>query len=260
MNKSETITAVIPARNEENNIERCIKSLSWCNNIVVMSMGNDNTSALAKKLGAEVVEKYTSEKNDFIAVQKNINWAIDHSKTDWILRIDADEEVTPELKNEIENILASRAKLQRSPVAYGVPRNQYFWGGFLKGGDWAYDRLIRLFRRDSASYDPIVHVHEQLSVKGETAELTHALNHYSHPTLKVAVDKFNIYTSIQINELNDSYIQAVMKMLFLPPYIFLRWIFWNNGYRDGLRGIVAGGMRAWYEFMLYAKYLESIKK
>lgn len=253
----QTITAVIPAKNEEENIERCIRSLDWCDKVIVMWMGSDKTGQLARKLGAEVVEKNKSEKNDFIAVQKNINWAIDHCGTDWVLRIDADEEVTAGLKKEILDILANR---DSEIAAYGVPRNQFFWGGFLKGGDWAYDRLVRLFRADAAKYDPIVSIHEQFTVKGAQGLLDNALNHYSHPTLKVAAHKFNIYTTLQIADMHDGYWQAVGKMLFLPPYIFLRWFFWHKGYRDGLRGIVAGIMRAWYEFLLYAKYLEAYNK
>lgn len=252
MPNKQTITAVIPAKNEAENIERCLKSLQWCDKIIVMWMGDDQTGTLAKRMGAEVVEMNKSEQSDFIGVQKNINWAIDNAKTEWILRVDADEVVTSELKNEIEHILMNPGKA----VAYGIPRKQFFWGGFLKGGDWAYDRLVRLFRPESARYEPIVQVHEQFKVKGETKYLAHHLLHYSHPTLSVAVRKFNDYTDVQIHEIHDSFFQAVMNMLIQPPYIFLRWMIWHHGYLDGLRGIVAGSFRAWYEFLLYSKYIE----
>ena len=229
-----------------------------------------------------------SDKDDFMAVQKNINWAIDNCKTDWVLRIDADEVVTEELKKEILKILttdsvscfppanAPPAKrglrvvgtptttatccYDKCVVAYGIPRAQYFWGGFLKGGDWAYDRLVRLFRPKHGRYDPIVPVHEQFRVDGKIGYLKNKLLHYSHPTLEEAIKKFDSYTTIQVAQFDESVPQAILKMIFLPPYIFLRWMIWHLGIRDGLRGIVAGAMRSWYEFILYAKYLEKKRR
>ncbi len=251
--KQSTITAVIPAKNEEKNIARCIGSVRWCDRILVMWMGDDKTGEIAKKMGAAVVEMNKSPKDDFIAVQKNINWAIDHCKTDWILRIDADEVVTDELKNEI--IENCKLKIENSPVAYGIPRKQYFLGDFLQGGDWAYDRLVRLFRPQCARYEPLVAVHEQFKVDGKIGYLKNAMFHYSHPTLNDVFRKFNSYTDVQINDMHDSLAVAVFKMLTQPPYVFLRWMIWHRGYRDGVRGIVAGALRGWYEFTLYKKYL-----
>lgn len=275
----QTITAVIPAKNEEQNIERSIKSVSWCDRILVLFMGDDKTGQISRKLGAEAVEMNKSQEDDFISVQKNVNWAIDHCKTDWILRIDADEVVTEELKNEILSIIAidsvpglppasarslravgnpSSRDIYRDSniVAYGIPRKQFFFGGFLKGGDWAYDRLVRLFKPKFARYEPLVQVHEQFKVNGNIGYLKNSLLHYSHPNLETAINKFNSYTSVEIKDLKESYFSALLKMVFLPPYIFLRWMIWHHGWRDGLRGIVAGLFRAWYEFILYAKYLE----
>ncbi|MDO8609939.1 MAG: glycosyltransferase family 2 protein [bacterium] len=245
----QTITAVIPALNEEKNIERCINSVLWCDKIMVMWMGNDKTGDIAKKMGAEVIKMNTSDKDDFIKVQKNINYAIDQCKTDWMLRIDADEVVTDELKNEIISTLSN------SPIAYGIPRAQYFWNGFLKGGDWAYDRLVRLFKPKFCRYDPIVAVHEQFKVNGHIGYLQNKLLHYSHPTLKDARNKFQKYTDVEIQDLHISKFEAALKMCTLPFYIFLRWIIWHQGYRDGVRGLVAGIYRGWYEYLLYSKYL-----
>jgi len=256
MNK-QTITAIIPAKNEENNIKRCIESLKWCDKIQVLWMGDDRTGELAKELGAEVVEMTKSTDSDFVAVQKNINWAIKNTETDWILRIDADEVVTPELRNEIERILTERFAIHDiRHMVYGLARKQYFMGQFLRGGDWAYDRLVRLFKKDAAMYDPIVKVHEQFKVTGEIGYLNGALEHYSHPTLNDAIRKFNIYTSMEAKALDISPSLALFKMIFLPPYIFLRWMIWHKGYKDGARGVIAGIMRGWYEFLVYAKYIQ----
>lgn len=260
--KRKTVTAIIPAFNEENNIERCIKSLMWCDNVQVLWMGNDKTGKIAESMGAEVLELNKDSKPNFIAVQKNINWAIDHATTDWILRVDADEVVTPELQKEIQEILTTDYALQttHSPKAYGLPRSQYFMGAFLKGGDWAYDRLVRLFQPKYARYEPIVEVHEQFKVAGEIGYLKNPLLHYSHPTLKDAIHKFNIYTSMEAKQLHESYLIAFLKMIFQPAYVFARWMIWHKGYKDGTRGVIAGFLRGFYDFLLYAKYIQRIKK
>jgi len=257
MGNSQTITALIPARNEEKNIKRCLESVKWCDKVMVLWMGDDKTGEIAKKSGAEVIARNKSNNDDFRLVQDNINWAIDNCKTDWILRIDADEVVTEELKNEIIEILNSKFLVHNSNIiAFGIPRNQYFLGGFLKGGDWAYDRLIRLFKPKFCRYDPIVQVHEQFKVKGRIDYIENALLHYSHPEFKDVIDKFQKYTDMEIRELKISKLNALFKMLTLPIYVFLRWTFWHHGYRDGWRGIVAGAMRGWYEYLVYSKYLK----
>ncbi len=250
----QTITAVIPARNEQRNIERCLESVKWCDEIIVMDMGDDNTAAIAKKMGVKVVKRNASHQDNYKLVQENVNWAIDHAKSDWILRIDADEEVTPELKEELLIILEHGSDC----AAYGVKRNQYFLGTFLKGGDWAYDRLIRFFKRDAARYDESVHVHEQFIVKGKIGYLQNALNHYSHPDFKTVVKKFQTYTDMQITDIHYSRPQAVYNLLTQPPYVFFRWMIWHHGYRDGIKGVIAGAMRGWYEFLLYKKYLSKL--
>lgn len=275
----QTITAVIPALNEEKNIERCIKSVLWCDKIIVMWMGSDKTEEIAKKLGAHVYTRRVLENDsttlrvnktdidDFRQVQENINWAIDHCKTDWMLRIDADEVVTDELKHEIQNVIRRNYQLPitnfqtnfkypiSNIVAFGIPRSQFFCGDFLKGGDWAYDRLVRLFKPKYCRYEPIVAVHEQFKINGQVGYLQNKLLHFSHPTLKDAVNKFQKYTDVEIQDLHISKISAFFKMFFNPIYVFFRWMIWHHGYRDGLRGVLAGTMRGWYEFLLYNKYL-----
>ena len=254
---SKSITAIIPAYNEEHNIERCIKSLLWCDKIQVLWMGDDQTDKLSQSLGAQVIEMNKSPDPNFISVQKNINWAIDHATTDWMIRVDADEVVTEELKKEIMSILNSQGSIstESSLVAYGAPRSQYFMGEFLKGGDWAYDRLVRLFKPKYARFNPIVEVHEQFKVDGQIGYLKNPLLHYSHPTLSDAISKFNVYTTMEAKQLHESYQTAFIKMIFQPAYVFARWMIWHKGYKDGTRGVIAGFLRGFYDFLLYGKYI-----
>ena len=252
----QTITAVIPAKNEEKNIERCLKSLLWCDKVIVISSGTDKTAGLAKKLGAEVIIKKSEGNDDFELLQRNLNEIINFCTTDWILRVDADEVVTPELVGEIKQVL-KRSTSQF--VAYGIPRRQYFIRKFLRGGDWAYDRLTRLFRPKFCRYDPIVKVHEQFKVNGKIGYLKEPLLHFSHPDMKTLMKKFDSYTTLEARELKENKISAFFKLIFLPPYIFLRWMIYHRGYRDGWTGVEAGYIRAYYDILVYTKYL-GIKK
>lgn len=255
----QTITAVIPAKNEEKNIERCIKSLLWCNKVLIISTGTDKTAEIARNLGAEVVEKNKSDRDDFEEVQRNLNWAIETCSTDWMLRVDADEVVTEELKNEIQYILNTKYLiLDTNPVAYGIPRVPNFLGTFLRGGDWAYDRLVRLFKPTFCRYEPVVKVHEQFKVNGKVGYLKNSILHHSHPDKKTLLKKFDSYTTLEAKQLKETKLSAFFKLIFIPPYIFLRWMIYHKGYRDGLVGIQAGLMRAYYDVLLYSKFLRSV--
>lgn len=253
----QTITAVIPAKNEERNIERCIASVLWCDKVLVISTGTDKTAEIARKLKVEVKEKNKSDADDFEELQRNLNWANETATTDWIVRIDADEVVTEELKKEIELLLTNPYPLDTSHsfVAYGIPRKQNFLGTFLTGGDWAYDRLIRLYKPQFCTYDPIVKVHEQFQVKGMVGYLKNAILHYSHPDKETLMKKFESYTTLEAQQLKEITLSALLKLIFIPPYVFFRWMIYHKGYKDGWMGLYAGAMRAYYDVLLYYKYL-----
>lgn len=249
-----TITALVPARaHDEHSLKQCIDSLLWCDSILILWMDGEKPLFLQNKKIALIEKAW--EGTPFIRVQKAINWALKNIESDWFFRVDADEVVTKELATEIQKIVHQEKTLD----AYGIPRKQFFWGGFLKGGDWAYDRLVRLFKSGIAHYSEKNSVHEQFIVNGTIGYTKNALLHYSHPTLAVAVEKFNTYTSLEIEDMHTSLFNAYVHMFLLPPYIFLRWLLWHHGYRDGMRGIVAALFRAWYEFLLWSKYIESKK-
>ena len=249
------LTIVIPAANESANIERCVRSaLALTDHVVVYCMGTDDTGGKAASLGAHVVT-WAPKLSPFSDVQEAINHAGDHCHTPWIMRIDADEEITPKLATEISQ------RLEHPPmnvVAYGIPRAQFFIGKFLYWGDWGYDRLVRLWQPSKARYEHAqdTHVHEQLTVHGEIGYLTERLNHYSHPSWAVLNEKFQKYTDLEARSLTISSAEAMMKALLLPPYITARWIIYHHGYRDGIWGIAAGFVRGWYDWLIYTKYVK----
>lgn len=244
------LTVIIPAGNEEENIERCVQSVIGWSRVVVICSGTDSTAKRAEKLGAHILQKKPTGKGIFIDIQHWINEVSDTTSTDWVMRLDADEVVPPTLKDELLEALDADFD------AYGIPRDQYFWGGFLKGGDWYYDRLVRLWRKGHAQYMNNNAVHEQVTVTGKTGYLNNRLEHYSHPTLSVYIDKINRYTDLETQSIRLTRNDALVKMILMPLYVWVRWFFYHHGYRDGWRGFVAATMRAYYEFLQYAKYTE----
>ena len=249
------LTIVIPAANESLNIERCVRSaLVVTDQVVVYCMGTDDTREKAERLGTRVVV-WPHKLSPFSDVQEAINHAVDTCQTPWIMRIDADEEITPALAQEIALLLGDQRT--SSVVAYGVPRAQFFIKKFLYWGDWGYDRLVRLWQPSKARYEHAAdtQVHEQLTVHGDVGYLKERLNHYSHPSWHVLNEKFQNYTDLESQSLTVSKLEALTKAIFLPPYVTARWIVYHHGYRDGFWGLVAGFVRGWYEWLKYTKYL-----
>lgn len=161
------ITAIIPTGNEEHNIVDAIKSLNFANEIMVVdSFSTDNTIALAKPL----VDTILQREYENSASQKN--WAIPQAKYEWILLLDADERVTPELKIEVNNIINSHTEYS----GFWIKRQNYFMGKKVRFSGWQGDKVIRLFKRDECKYEN-KHVHAEIISSGKIGILKNKLTH-----------------------------------------------------------------------------------
>ena len=181
------ISAVILAKNEEKKIGKTIKSLSFCDEVIVVDdESSDATVQIAQKTGVKVLSH--SKKNAFGGQR---NWAMEQAKNDWILFIDADEEVSENLKSEIENL-----KSQPDVVAYAIPRRDFFWDTELKYGETKTARtrgIIRLLKRGSGVW--IGAVHERYVASGKVRKLYGYLDHYSHDSISSFVQDINVYST-----------------------------------------------------------------
>jgi len=185
-----TISAVIITKNEERNIERCITSVRWADEVIVVDSGStDATAAISARLGARVIVKSW----EGFAAQKE--FAAAQASSDWVLSLDADEEVTPELRAEIQAMLSA----SREPAAdgYRMPRKSFFLGTWIRHGGWYPGYQMRLFRRSAAfmNHRP---VHEGFEVRGAVGTLDAPLNHYTYDTIRQYLDKMNDYTSLDV--------------------------------------------------------------
>ncbi|MBU1077712.1 MAG: glycosyltransferase family 2 protein [Spirochaetes bacterium] len=251
MKKQEKISFSLIAHNEEQNIGRCMQSIKWADEIILIDCAStDRTVPIAKKYTKKIFHR----KND---ANLNINksFGISKTKNKWVFYIDPDEQVTPSLKREILSVL----KNDQDCNAFKIPRKNFYIFRFLKHGGNYPDYQVRLFKKDKAEF-PNRHVHEKLHVKGKTGKLNSPFNHYPYSSIKEYIQKLNFYTSFQSKFWFDAGVRTNMiKLLFFiffrSNFMFIKKYFLKLGFLDGLAGLFAAlGHSATYiisNFKLY---------
>ncbi len=256
MAKIPTISAVLAAYNEEENIVDCLKSLKNFADEIIVVDGNsqDNTAALAKDNGASVIK--TTNKSMF---HINKNMAIRAASGKWILLMDADERVSLALAREIKQ------KIKGNPKENGfwINRRNWFLGGYLKKGGAYPDSVIRLFRNGKGIL-PEISVHEQVKVDGEVGVLKNDILHFADPDfaryLKRA-DRYTARTALEIAKSSPGFnLFVILKYLIYKPILtFLAIFIRHKGYTDGFRGFAWAFFSGAHHFYAYIKYWESEK-
>ncbi len=217
--------------NEEKFIGRCLASIKDIASeiIVVDGKSTDETVKIAKKFGAKIVE--TTNKTNFHINKKMAN---DSASGEWILQLDADEVVTPELGKEIKETI------NRNPEENGfwLPRANYFLGRFLRKGGTYPDYTLRLYRRGFGNL-PAKSVHEQAEVVGKTGYLKNDLLHYADRTFERYMMRFNRYTDIEAREVQGGLLKYLIWLpLFDRNQGFLSIYFRHLGFLDGFPGFI----------------------
>lgn len=239
------ITAIIPTKNEIDNIEAVIASVHFVDEILVIdSFSTDGTFEKAQALATKVLQR----EFDYHASQKN--WVIPQAKYEWILLVDADERVTPELKNEIQTLLKTE---QPKYDAYWIKRINHFMGQPVNYSGWRNDSVIRLFKRDLCKYEDL-YIHEEIITNGSVGNLNYKLEHYTYRNMDAYLSKMNLYATQQAKDYDK-------KMGKITPYHFVIKPFWGftkhyiiqSGFRDGFVGFTIGFIQAYVVFMRYVK-------
>ncbi len=284
--KNLRLSVVLATRNEEANIGRCLESVKKIASemIVVDEYSTDKTTEIAKRLGAKV---YLEPHHDIFHITKQK--ALDSAKGEWILQLDADEVVTPELADQIELVI-SNSRLVIPPeklrlfrkhqeliekrdgnigkaggpiVGYFIPRRNMFLGKPLIHAGVYPDGVIRLVKKGFARF-PQKSVHEQISLDGEVGWLSGDLLHYDSPTLKRYLARLNRYTDLIAKEYSE---QKVPKNIFSffsyviirPKLTFLSLYFRHKGFLDGVPGFLWSFFSASRFPLSYFKYLSKYK-
>ncbi len=241
----EKISAVIITYNEERKIEKCIRSLDFIDEIVVVdSFSTDNTVKIAKKLGASVFQRKFTTFGD----QKNFGNKM--AKNDFILSIDADEVVSKNLRDSI--IDECKRGLDENTV-YKIARKTWYLNGFLNHGGYYPEYKIRLFNKNFCSWDN-KKLHEGLifSKKLKTKKLKGDLYHYSYESIDHHLKKIILYSEIDKKSGDFS----TFKLLFSPPFRFFKSYILKLGFLDGIRGLIFCSFSSFSIFIRYSKKFE----
>ena len=238
--------------NEEANIASCLESVTWADELLVADSGSvDKTVAIAKSHNAKVIpvawDGYGRTKNQVLL----------QARGDWVLWLDADERVTPELASEINEIVHSPSV---EFAGYSVARRAFFLGRWIRHCGWYRSTVIRLFRRDKGRFSEHL-VHEKLILEGPVGRLKSDLIHLTDPNLDHYFKKFNRYTSLSAEEMHrDGKRFSLFDLLVRPLFTFFRMYILRRGFQDGLEGFILCVASSAHVFAKYAKLWEQEKK
>ncbi|MGH8199254.1 MAG: glycosyltransferase family 2 protein [Steroidobacteraceae bacterium] len=239
------LSACIITYNEADRIEACVRSVSFCDEVIVVdSHSTDATRELAATLGARIIER------DWPGYRSQKEFAVDAASNDWVLCLDADERVTDALRQEIERL---RAGGFGGYAGWSVPRISEYFGRFLRHGNAYPDRLIRLFDRRRGGWIGR-EIHENTQVEGPVARLQGHLEHYPYRTLAEHHNKMQRYAELMGRALHASGKRCGFgKVLFNPQWRFFRGYVLRLGFLDGWRGLVFALVESSY---VRRKYLD----
>ena len=237
---------MIITKNEESNIQGCLASVDWAaERIVVDAESSDRTAELARAAGARVIVRPWPG----FGAQKN--YAVNQATSEWILIVDADERIPPPLQGEI--LTKVGVWKAGDPVAYEIPRRNYFYGAWVRHAGVYPDYQIRLFRRGHARYNDVP-VHENLLVQGTIGQLVHPMDHFTERRIRDHFRKFGLYTTLAAQEKGRTVrIVGARDLIVRPLIVFMKTYFLKQGFRDGVRGLIVCVFAGMYTFVKYAK-------
>jgi glycosyltransferase involved in cell wall biosynthesis len=225
------LSVIVITRDEEANIGDCLASVSFAGEIVVVDSGStDRTVEIAGKAGAKVVQ--TADWPGFGA-QKNR--ALSHATKTWVLSIDADERVTPQLRDEITKAVADPSSRFD---AWDMPRRSSFCGRYMAHSGWYPDRVTRLFRRAGARFSDDL-VHERVIVDGPVGHLRNDLLHATYPDLETMLAKLDRYSTASAQAMHERGMRSSLAGALLRGlWAFIRTYLLRLGFLDGRMGLV----------------------
>ncbi|MBN1504898.1 MAG: glycosyltransferase family 2 protein [Candidatus Eisenbacteria bacterium] len=240
----EKLTVIVPAFNEERNIRECLESVTWADEVIVVdSFSTDATPEICRSFGVKLVQ------HEYLNSAAQKNWILPQTRHRWVLIVDADERVTPALRQEIAGLLG------RGPDCggYWVRRRNRFMGKEIRFCGWQRDKVLRFFDRDRGRYEE-KHVHAEVQLEGKAGVLRSALSHDSYRDFSSYLRKLDRYTDWGAQDLVKKGRRAsVFDLVFRPPARFFRMYVLQLGVLDGVRGLMVCTLGATSVFMKYAK-------
>lgn len=238
------VSAIVLTQNNATVIARCLGSLSFADEIIVVDAESlDDTARVASSLGARVVGRAWS------GFTEQRRFALSLTRHPWVFVCDSDEEVTPELAREIA---AATRGGEHAPAGFLVRRRNQFLGRWMDVGPWARDLQLRLFRADAVRVAE-ASVHESYRVQGSVETLASPLNHYAHPTLADSIQRLNRYTTLEARDRASRRPIRALEPLVLPAGVFFKYYVAKGCWRAGVEGFLLAAITAMYKAVLYVK-------
>jgi glycosyltransferase involved in cell wall biosynthesis len=233
---SNPLSVVIITKNEEDFIEDAIKSAQFAEEVVVLdSFSDDKTFEVAKRLGAKVSQ------NKWLGFGAQKNLAVSLASNDWVFVLDADERITPSLKNEI-------IKTLKNPLfdGYQIARLNSFFGKSIKSCGLYPDYSVRLFSRHKGKFEDVP-IHESVKVDGKVSKLKNHMIHLAYDNVEEFIEKQKRYANLSTKK------KSLVRALLSPVWTFLKLYFFKFGFLDGQHGFLISKIYALYTFWKYYK-------
>ena len=240
-----SLSVILITKNEEANLKDCLESVSFANEIIVVdSQSSDKTQEIAKSFGAKL--EITTDWPGF-GPQKNR--ALNLTTQEWVLSIDADERVTPALKEEILKVISSKESFN----CYAIPRSSWYCGRFMKHSGWYPDYVDRLFKRGTAKFSDHL-VHERLLPSGAVGQLQNHFLHYSFRDFSQVLKKIDAYSTASAEQAHlKGKRSSVGKAVGHGLWAFFRTYVLRLGFLDGAQGLALAISNAEGTYYRYIK-------
>jgi len=241
------VSVYVLTTNNRRTIERCLKSLFWAKELIVLdSFSQDGTYEICKQYTDKIYRRnWTGHRDQY-------QYAADLTTQDWIMFVDADEEIPPELSDEVRMELDGRAK---EFDGYFVYRRTYYLGRWIRYGGWYPDGEIRLYRKEKGRWEGGLHA--KLVVDGKIGVLKNQYLHYTYGNISDQIQTIDRYSNVAARDLfggGEKF--SLFKLLFHPPFRFVKEYLLKLGFRDGLPGLIIIVSTMFYVFIKYAKFWE----
>ena len=240
------LSVFITTYNNGRTLSACLDSVRWADEIVVLdSFSTDDTLAMAQHYGARISQ------HEFMGYGRQKQLALDKTTHDWVLLLDADEALSPDLQTEIRRLLEQ----EPSASGYEMPRQeQLFWRMYHPATRMNY--FLRLFNKHRGHIDDMP-VHAAPKVQGQIARLKAPFYHYGETGIHTKVDKINAYsTGLVADKVKKKRRGIALIMVFYPPLFFIRSYFFKRNFLNGWAGFINSTVAAFYVFLKYAKLYE----
>ena len=245
------ISVVIICKNEEKNIEECLKSVQWCDEIVLIDgFSVDRTIEIAKTFNIKIFQ------NEWKGFSDQRKFALTKVHNEWVFSLDADERCSNELAEEIKNIFSQNNFAEKG---FLIPRKSFFLGKWIKHCGWYPDFQLRLFNKNSVTVKERL-VHESYEVQGECGELSNVILHFTVKSISEFVTKINHYSSLSSIE-KVSVEKIGYTHIFLKPFLeFIKKFIFQKGFMDGINGLMVSYFHMMTKILTYMKMREIQKQ